>query len=164
MYAIRSYYESGASPLWMSRISSGIPIYALTRHVETRRKVTLYRGVYPVSFDVTTSAKGTGFVITSYSIHYTKLYESLLEKISAKISEQRKEIGSLKRDEKQLSQLVARLSKIIAARKIAPAPSRNQIARGGKDAPGTRRRNDSEITNEKTPEAMQQGEFPKLRA
>ena len=47
--------ESGATPLWMSRISSGIPIYALTRHVETRRKVTLYRGVYPVSFDVTTT-------------------------------------------------------------------------------------------------------------
>src|SRR3569832_1992962 len=36
----------------MSRISSGIPIYALTPHVATRRKVTLYRGVYPVSFKV----------------------------------------------------------------------------------------------------------------
>ena len=36
----------------MSRISSGIPIYALTPHVATRRKVTLFRGVYPVSFDV----------------------------------------------------------------------------------------------------------------
>jgi len=35
----------------MSRISSGIPIYALTSHVSTRRKVTLYRGVYPISFD-----------------------------------------------------------------------------------------------------------------
>jgi len=35
----------------MSRISSGIPIFALTRHVDTRRKVTLYRGVYPVSFE-----------------------------------------------------------------------------------------------------------------
>ncbi len=53
--AIAALTESGATPLWMSRISSGIPIYALTRHVETRRKVTLYRGVYPVSFDVTTS-------------------------------------------------------------------------------------------------------------
>ena len=52
--AIAALTESGATPLWMSRISSGIPIYALTRHVETRRKVTLYRGVYPVSFDVTT--------------------------------------------------------------------------------------------------------------
>ncbi len=51
--AIAALTESGATPLWMSRVSSGIPIYALTRHVETRRKVTLYRGVYPVSFDVT---------------------------------------------------------------------------------------------------------------
>jgi pyruvate kinase len=51
--AIAALTESGATPLWMSRISSGIPIYALTRHVPTCRKVTLYRGVYPVSFDVT---------------------------------------------------------------------------------------------------------------
>ena len=50
--AIAALTESGSTPLWMSRISSGIPIYALTRHVETRRKVTLYRGVYPVSFEV----------------------------------------------------------------------------------------------------------------
>lgn len=49
--AIAALTESGATPLWMSRISSGIPIYALTDHVETRRKVTLYRGVYPVSFE-----------------------------------------------------------------------------------------------------------------
>lgn len=53
--AIASLTESGSTPLWMSRISSGIPIYAMTRHVETRRKVTLFRGVYPVSFDVTSS-------------------------------------------------------------------------------------------------------------
>ncbi|MCK9529304.1 MAG: pyruvate kinase [Gammaproteobacteria bacterium] len=53
--AIASLTESGATPLWMSRISSGIPIYAMTRHSSTRRKVTLYRGVYPVAFDVTTS-------------------------------------------------------------------------------------------------------------
>ncbi len=51
--AIAALTESGSTTLWMSRISSGIPIYAMTRHVETRRKVTLYRGVYPVSFDVT---------------------------------------------------------------------------------------------------------------
>ncbi|MDE2089052.1 MAG: pyruvate kinase [Gammaproteobacteria bacterium] len=50
--AIAALTESGATPLWMSRISSGIPIYALTRHVQTRRKVTLYRGVYPINFDV----------------------------------------------------------------------------------------------------------------
>lgn len=50
--AIAALTESGSTPLWMSRISSAIPIYALTRHVETRRKVTLYRGVCPVSFNV----------------------------------------------------------------------------------------------------------------
>ncbi|HIE54982.1 MAG TPA: pyruvate kinase, partial [Chromatiaceae bacterium] len=51
--AIAALTESGSTAKWMSRISSGIPIYALTPHVSTRRKVTLYRGVYPVSFDVT---------------------------------------------------------------------------------------------------------------
>jgi len=57
--AIAALTESGATPLWMSRISSGIPIFAMTRLVETRRKVTLYRGVYPVSFDVTTPDHAT---------------------------------------------------------------------------------------------------------
>jgi pyruvate kinase len=50
--AIIALTESGSTALWMSRISSGIPIYAMTRHEATRRRVTLYRGVYPVSFDV----------------------------------------------------------------------------------------------------------------
>jgi len=50
--AIVALTETGSTPLWMSRISSGLPIFALTPHVETRRKVTLYRGVYPVSFTV----------------------------------------------------------------------------------------------------------------
>jgi pyruvate kinase len=57
--AIAALTESGSTPLWMSRISSGIPIYALTGHVETRRKVTLYRGVYPVSFVPTAKDVGT---------------------------------------------------------------------------------------------------------
>jgi pyruvate kinase len=39
----------------MSRIRSDIPIYAFTRHDYTRRRVTLYRGVYPVPFDLTHS-------------------------------------------------------------------------------------------------------------
>jgi pyruvate kinase len=51
--AIAALTESGSTTKWMSRISSGIPIYALTPQVATRRKVTLFRGVYPVSFDVT---------------------------------------------------------------------------------------------------------------
>ncbi len=44
---IASLTESGNTALLMSRISSGIPIIALTPHVKTRRKVTLFRGVYP---------------------------------------------------------------------------------------------------------------------
>ncbi|MES9957317.1 MAG: pyruvate kinase [Sedimenticola sp.] len=50
--AIAALTESGSTPKWMSRISSGIAIYALTNHVATRRRVTLFRGVYPISFDV----------------------------------------------------------------------------------------------------------------
>ena len=50
--AILALTESGSTALWMSRTSSGIPIYAMTRHEATRRRVTLYRGVYPVAFDV----------------------------------------------------------------------------------------------------------------
>jgi pyruvate kinase len=50
--AIAALTESGSTPKWMSRISSGIPIYALTSHVSTRRRVTLFRGVYPISFDL----------------------------------------------------------------------------------------------------------------
>lgn len=46
--AIASLTESGSTPLWMSRINSGVPIYALTNIEETRRKMTLYRGVYPM--------------------------------------------------------------------------------------------------------------------
>lgn len=45
--------ESGSTPLWMSRIRSGIPIFALTRFISTQRRMTLLRGVYPVAFDVT---------------------------------------------------------------------------------------------------------------
>ena len=48
--AIATLTESGSTSLWMSRISSGIPIYALSRHESTNRKVNLYRGVFPVYF------------------------------------------------------------------------------------------------------------------
>ncbi|RLA07049.1 MAG: pyruvate kinase [Gammaproteobacteria bacterium] len=48
--AIVALTESGTTALWMSRISSGRPIYALSHHRQTRRRVTLYRGVYPVDF------------------------------------------------------------------------------------------------------------------
>ena len=50
--AIVALTESGSTALWMSRIRSGIPIYAFSRNESTRRRVALYRGVYPVHFDV----------------------------------------------------------------------------------------------------------------
>ncbi len=53
--AIVALTESGSTTLWMSRIGSGIPIFAFTSHVDTRRKVTLYRGVVPVSFEIGTT-------------------------------------------------------------------------------------------------------------
>jgi pyruvate kinase len=48
--AIIALTESGSTTLWMSRIRSDIPIYAFTPHDATRRRVTMYRGVYPISF------------------------------------------------------------------------------------------------------------------
>ncbi len=50
--AIIALTESGSTTLWMSRIRSDIPVYAFTPHATTRRRVTLYRGVYPVSFNI----------------------------------------------------------------------------------------------------------------
>lgn len=50
---IAALTESGNTPLLMSRISSGMPIFALTPHKSTRRKVCMYRGVYPSVVDYT---------------------------------------------------------------------------------------------------------------
>ncbi|MEM9172116.1 MAG: pyruvate kinase [Pseudomonadota bacterium] len=51
--AIIALTESGTTPLWMSRVRSDIPIFAFTRQEQTSRRVCLYRGVYPVAFDIT---------------------------------------------------------------------------------------------------------------
>ncbi|MEO0577011.1 MAG: pyruvate kinase [Pseudomonadota bacterium] len=51
--AIIALTESGATTLVMSRVRSDIPIFAFTRHERTNRRVCLYRGVYPVDFDIT---------------------------------------------------------------------------------------------------------------
>ena len=50
--AILAMTESGQTAKLMSRISSGIPIMALSRNASTVHRVTLYRGVYPVLWDV----------------------------------------------------------------------------------------------------------------
>lgn len=51
--AIIALTESGTTPLLMSRVKSYIPIYGLSRHIATLRRMALYRGVYPILFDAT---------------------------------------------------------------------------------------------------------------
>ncbi|MDF3054166.1 MAG: pyk [Gammaproteobacteria bacterium] len=51
--AVITLTESGATPLMMSRIKTSIPIYGLSRHLDTLGKMTLYRDVYPMFFDFT---------------------------------------------------------------------------------------------------------------
>jgi pyruvate kinase len=51
--AIVALTESGSTPLWMSRIRTAIPIFGLSRHPASLGKMTLYRNVYPLFFDVT---------------------------------------------------------------------------------------------------------------
>lgn len=68
--AIVALTESGSTPLWMSRIRADIPIYAFTRHEVTRRRVMLYRGVYPVAFDITH---------TDVAAVYSAIFEILLQ-------------------------------------------------------------------------------------
>ena len=43
--------ESGRTPLMMSRISSGLPIFALSRNHQTLNRAALYRGVTPIYFN-----------------------------------------------------------------------------------------------------------------
>lgn len=69
--AIVALTESGSTPQWMSRIRSDIPIYAFTRHEHTQRRVTLYRGVYPVPFDLTHSDP---------EVLYPAVFEKLLKR------------------------------------------------------------------------------------
>jgi pyruvate kinase len=61
--AIVALTESGSTSLWMSRVRSDIPIYAFTRHETTRSRVTLYRGVYPVAYDIPEKGEAVYFSI-----------------------------------------------------------------------------------------------------
>ena len=51
--AIIALTESGTTPLLMSRVNSSIPVYGLSRHDATLRRMTLYRDVYPLPFEAT---------------------------------------------------------------------------------------------------------------
>ena len=48
---IASLTESGTTPLLMSRLSSGLPIFGLSRNAVTLQKLSLCRGVVPLYFD-----------------------------------------------------------------------------------------------------------------
>ena len=48
--AVAAMTQSGKTVLLMSRMSSNVPVYAMSSVIETRRRVTLFRGVYPVKF------------------------------------------------------------------------------------------------------------------
>lgn len=72
--AIIALTESGSTPLWMSRIRSGIPIYGLSRHKAARGRMTLYRGVYPIDFDVTRHPIG---IVSAEAIKLLKSLEAI---------------------------------------------------------------------------------------
>lgn len=50
--AIISLTETGKTPLLMSRIPSGFPVFAFTQNERTEKRLALYRGVVPVTFDI----------------------------------------------------------------------------------------------------------------
>jgi pyruvate kinase len=51
--AIAALTESGSTPLWMSRLNCGVPVYALTSQTPTRYRTTLFRAVYPLELKYT---------------------------------------------------------------------------------------------------------------
>ncbi len=65
MKAILCLTKTGSTPLWMSRINTGLPVYAMTRYKTTERRVALYRGVESVAFD---SGSTYGPEVNNYAI------------------------------------------------------------------------------------------------
>ncbi len=49
--AIVALTESGNTSKLMSRITSGLPIFSLSRHAKTLTTTAIYRGVYPMAFE-----------------------------------------------------------------------------------------------------------------
>ncbi len=76
--AIIALTESGSTALWMSRIRSDIPIYAFTSHQSTSRRVTMYRGVTPILFDVKA---------THSRELYQAVFDTMLEKQLVKVGD-----------------------------------------------------------------------------
>ncbi len=76
--AIIALTESGSTARWMSRIRSDIPIYAFTPYRATRRRVSMYRGVYPVSFEIQE---------TSRNHLYADIFKTLLSNKLVKVDD-----------------------------------------------------------------------------
>jgi pyruvate kinase len=49
--AIVALTESGSTAQWLSRVRSSVPIFAISPLLESRRRMSLYRGVYPIAHD-----------------------------------------------------------------------------------------------------------------
>ncbi len=49
--AIVALTESGSTAQWLSRVRTAVPIYALSTQRDSLRRMTLYRGVYPVAHE-----------------------------------------------------------------------------------------------------------------
>lgn len=67
--AMISLTETGKTALIMSRISSGKPIYALSRHQSTLSRAALYRGVTPLYFP---SETGSGPEVAQHAVEMLK--------------------------------------------------------------------------------------------
>ncbi len=61
--------ESGTTPLLMSRLSSGRPIFALSSNINTLKRLCLCRGVIPLYFDAESFQQGE---LDARSIEYIK--------------------------------------------------------------------------------------------
>lgn len=73
--AMVSLTESGKTVLMMSRLSSGLPIFALSRNEDTLNRCALYRGVTPVYF----GSDGASGLDTTYSALETLKEKGLLD-------------------------------------------------------------------------------------
>ena len=53
--AIVALTESGSTAQWLSRVRSSVPIFALSPVRDSRRRMALFRGVYPIAHDFPSS-------------------------------------------------------------------------------------------------------------
>ena len=69
--AIAALTHSGTTALLMSRMNPEVPIYAMSPVVETRHKVTLFRGVHPIYFAHTTTDPEEVLGLAEDALHRT---------------------------------------------------------------------------------------------